>query len=115
MKKIAIYISISSLHLANQEFLIQQRQILVNYAATILNSDDIHIFQDIGFSSPDLSSKPMLQQLIKSIHANEFSHVLVYRYDRISKNLKVNLEFQHELRNNYVTLISLRERFGFYG
>uniref|UniRef100_UPI00403F5E3F recombinase family protein n=1 Tax=Oceanobacillus sp. FSL W7-1281 TaxID=2921698 RepID=UPI00403F5E3F len=57
----------------------------------------------------------MLQQLIKSIHANEFSHVLVYRYDRISRNMKVNIEFQHELKNHDVTLISLRERFDFYG
>lgn len=48
--KVAIYIRVSTLHQIDRDSLPMQRQDLIAYAKLILNTDDVTIFEDAGYS-----------------------------------------------------------------
>lgn len=50
LAKVAIYIRVSTLHQIDRDSLPMQRQDLIAYAKLILNTDDVTVFEDAGYS-----------------------------------------------------------------
>lgn len=87
-----------------------QRKDLIAYSEMILGIDDYVVFEDAGYSGKDMD-RPACQEMIARIRSGEFSHLLVWKIDRISRNLLDFAAMYDELQNLGVTFISRNEQF----
>lgn len=108
--KVAIYIRVSTHHQIDKDSLPMQRKDLIAYAKLILNTDNFEIFEDAGYSGKN-TFRPGLQSMLAKIRANEFTHVLVWKIDRISRNLLDFANMYKELKDYGVTFVSKNEQF----
>ncbi len=109
-KKAALYVRVSTSHQVDKDSLPFQRQELQNYAKYVLGIDDFVLFQDAGYSAKN-TDRPDYQNMILRIKSREFSHLLVWKIDRISRNLKDFTEMYEDLKKYGVTFISKNEQF----
>lgn len=110
MTKAALYVRVSTLHQIDKDSLPFQRQELKNYAKYALNIDDFEIFEDAGYSAKN-TDRPRYQEMMTRIRQGEFTHLLVWKIDRISRNLKDFSEMYEELKKCKVTFVSKNEQF----
>ena len=68
------------------------------------------IFEDEGFSGGNLN-RPAFRQMLKAARAHELSAIVVYRLDRISRNISDFSALIEELSRLGVAFISIREQF----
>lgn len=110
MKKVALYVRVSTIHQIDKDSLPFQRQELINYTKYVLGIDDYEIFEDAGYSAKN-TDRPKYQEMISRIRKREFSHLLVWKIDRISRNLRDFTEMYDELKEHGITFISKNEQF----
>lgn len=108
--KAAIYTRVSTTYQIDKDSLPFQNEELKNYAKYVLNIDDIELFQDAGYSGKN-TERPAFLNMMKRIRDGEFTHLLVYKIDRISRNLLDFCEIYEELKKYKVTFISKNEQF----
>lgn len=109
-KKVAIYIRVSTMHQIDRDSLPMQRKDLVAYTTLILGIEDYEIFEDAGYSGKN-TDRPAFQNMMERIRKGEFSHVLVWKIDRISRNLLDFAVMYEELQHLRVTFVSKNEQF----
>ena len=110
MSKIAIYIRVSTQHQIDRDSLAVQKRELIDYARIVLNSEDVEIFEDPGFSGKN-TDRPAYQEMLSRIRTGEFSHLLVWKIDRISRNLIDFSSMYAELKKCGVAFVSKNEQF----
>lgn len=108
--KVAIYIRVSTLHQIDRDSLPMQRQDLIAYAKLILNTDDVTIFEDAGYSGKN-TIRPEFQKMMSQLRTGTYTHLLVWKIDRISRNLLDFAEMYQELKDLGVTFVSKNEQF----
>ena len=108
--KAALYIRVSTYHQIDKDSLPFQRQELSNYAKYVLGIDDFEIFEDAGYSAKN-TDRPRYQDMMSRIRNKEFTHMLVWKIDRISRNLKDFTEMYEDIKNYGITFISKNEQF----
>lgn len=109
-KNVAIYIRVSTHHQIDKDSLPFQRRELTNYAKYVLNCEDYTIFEDAGYSAKN-TDRPAYQDMMSRIRAGEFTHLLVWKLDRISRNLRDFTGMWDELKEYGVTFVSKMEQF----
>lgn len=109
-RRVAIYIRVSTNHQVDRDSLPLQREELINYAKYVLNIKDYEVFEDAGFSAKN-TDRPDYQRMIKMIRSGLFTHVLVWKLDRISRNLLDFAAMYEELKRLGVTFVSKNEQF----
>ena len=72
--------------------------------------DNIEIFEDAGKSGKN-TNRPGFERMMKKVRAGLVSHVVVYKIDRISRNLVDFSLMYDDFKYNRVTFISLNEQF----
>lgn len=108
--KVAIYIRVSTVHQVDKDSLPMQRKDLINYSEYVLNCKNYEIFEDAGFSGKN-TIRPAFQRMMTRVRLKEFSHILVWKIDRISRNLLDFAEMYQELKKLGVTFVSKNEQF----
>ena len=68
------------------------------------------VFEDAGHSGKN-TRRPAFERMMKEVKAGMISHVIVYKIDRISRNLVDFSIMYDEFKYNRVTFISLNEQF----
>lgn len=106
----AIYVRVSTQYQIDKDSLPVQRQELINYAKYALNIDSYAIFEDAGYSAKN-TDRPDYQRMIARIRTGEFTHLLVWKIDRISRNLLDFAAMYAELKRLGVTFVSKNEQF----
>lgn len=109
-KKSAIYVRVSTNHQIDKDSLPLQRKDLINYSKFILGIDDFEIFEDAGYSAKN-TDRPGFKKMMNRIKNSEFSHLLVWKIDRISRNLMDFCTMYDELKKYNCTFISKNEQF----
>lgn len=109
-QKVAIYIRVSTLHQIDRDSLPMQRKDLIAYSELILGIKDYDIFEDAGYSGKN-TDRPAFQEMMHRIRNGEFSHVLVWKIDRVSRNLLDFAEMYEELQALRVVFVSKNEQF----
>ena len=109
-KKVAIYIRVSTMYQVDKDSLPMQRKDLIAYAELILGINEYEIFEDAGYSGKN-TDRPAFQDMMYRIRNGEFSHVLVWKIDRISRNLLDFAEMYEELQELRVVFVSKNEQF----
>lgn len=110
MKKSAIYVRVSTTHQIDKDSLPLQKNDMINYSKFILGIEEYEIFEDAGFSGKN-TDRPAFQEMFKRIKQGEFSHLLVWKIDRISRNLLDFCSMYDELKRYNCTFISKNEQF----
>ncbi len=109
-KKAAIYIRVSTQYQVDRASLPVQREELINYAKFALDIDRYDVFEDAGYSGKNMD-RPAYQQMMSRVRIGEFSHILVWKIDRISRNLLDFAGMYAELKKLGVTFVSKNEQF----
>ncbi|WP_027340200.1 recombinase family protein [Halonatronum saccharophilum] len=110
MKKAALYIRVSTHHQIDKDSLKFQKEELENYSKYALGIDDYETFTDAGYSGKN-TNRPGYQEMMQKIKAGEFTHLLVWKIDRISRNLVDFAKMYDELKEYSVAFISKNEQF----
>ncbi|SFE89258.1 recombinase family protein [Peptostreptococcus sp. D1] len=108
--RVAIYIRVSTHYQIDKDSLPMQREDLTNYCKYIFNTDEYEIFEDAGYSGKD-TGRPAFQEMMIKIRKKEFTHILVWKIDRISRNLLDFSTMYEELKKYGVTFVSKNEQF----
>ena len=108
-KKAALYVRVSTRYQVDKDSLPFQRKKLKEYCS-IIGIDDYTIFEDDGYSAKN-TERPRFQEMMNRVRAGEFSHIIVWKVDRISRNLLDFAAMYQELKAHKVTFISMNEQF----
>lgn len=108
--RVAIYVRVSTLHQVDRDSLPMQKQDLIAYAKLMLNTDDYVIFEDAGYSGKN-TDRPKYQEMLSQLRAGAFTHLLVWKIDRISRNLLDFATMYAELKDLGVVFVSKNEQF----
>lgn len=109
-QRAAIYLRVSTSYQADRDSLPMQRKDLVGYCEYALNISDYTIFEDAGYSGKN-TDRPAFQKMMMQIRNGMYSHLLVWKIDRISRNLLDFAQMYEELKTLGVTFISRNEQF----
>lgn len=110
VKKSAIYIRVSTHHQIDRDSLPLQKNDLINYSKFILSINDYEIFEDAGYSGKN-TDRPAFQEMMNRIRNGEFTHLLVWKIDRISRNLLDFCDMYEEIKKNNCIFVSKNEQF----
>ncbi|OHW62940.1 DNA-invertase hin [Andreesenia angusta] len=109
-KKAALYVRVSTSYQIDKDSLPFQKEELSNYSKYALGIDDFEIFEDAGYSAKN-TARPAYQDMMRRIRDGEFTHMIVWKIDRISRNLRDFTEMYDELKDYGVTFVSKNEQF----
>ena len=109
-QRAAIYLRVSTAYQVDRDSLPMQRKDLVGYCEYALNISDYTIFEDAGYSGKN-TDRPAFQKMMMQIRNGMYSHLLVWKIDRISRNLLDFAQMYEELKMLGVTFISRNEQF----
>lgn len=109
-QKAAIYIRVSTHMQTDKDSLKVQRRELTAYAQMVLGINDVVIFEDPGYSAKN-TDRPDYQHMMDRLRTGEFSHLLVWKIDRISRNLLDFASMYDELKQLGVVFVSKNEQF----
>lgn len=108
-KKAALYVRVSTRYQIDKDSLPFQRKKLKEYCK-FLGIDEFVIFEDDGYSAKN-TDRPHFQEMMNRVRSGEFSHLIVYKVDRVSRNLLDFAAMYQELKDRKVTFISMNEQF----
>lgn len=108
-KKAALYIRVSTDMQADKDSLPLQESDLIKLAE-FHGITDYVVFKDAGFSGKNFK-RPSLQDMLERIRNGEFTHLLVWKLDRISRNLIDFMGLYEELKRRNVSFVSKCETF----
>lgn len=108
--KVAIYIRVSTHWQVDKDSLQVQKRELIAYAQMVLGIQDYYVFEDAGYSAKN-TDRPDYQEMMERMRTGEFSHLLVWKIDRISRNLLDFARMYDELKQLGVAFVSKNEQF----
>lgn len=108
--KVAIYIRVSTTHQIDRDSIPMQKSDLIAYTKLMLNTEDYVIFEDAGYSGKN-TDRPNFQKMMSQIRSGAFTHLLVWKIDRISRNLLDFSSMYKELKELGVVFVSKNEQF----
>lgn len=108
----ALYVRVSTGYQIDKDSLPFQKKELKNYCIHVLHisPDEIEIFEDAGKSGKN-TDRPAFQRMMKKVKAGKVARVIVYKIDRISRNLVDFSLMYDDFKHNRTTFISLNEQF----
>lgn len=111
-KIVALYIRVSTGYQVDKDSLPFQKKELKAYCEHVLHIDKnrIEIFEDAGKSGKN-TKRPAFERMMGKVKSGQVSHVIVYKIDRISRNLVDFSLMYDDFKYNNVTFISLNEQF----
>ena len=111
-KIVALYVRVSTGYQVDKDSLPFQKKELKAYCEHVLHIDKkrIEIFEDAGKSGKN-TKRPAFERMMEKVKAGQVSHVVVYKIDRISRNLVDFSLMYDDFKYNNVTFISLNEQF----
>lgn len=110
MMRAAIYIRVSTHWQIDKDSLPVQREELINYCKYALGITSFEVFEDAGYSAKN-TDRPAYQTMMARVRSGEFTHLLVWKLDRISRNLLDFAGMYEELKQLGVTFVSKNEQF----
>lgn len=108
--KASLYIRVSTVYQIDKDSLKVQERELINYTKLVLNMNEYEIFRDAGYSAKN-TDRPDYQKMMQKLRTGEFSNLVVWKIDRISRNLLDFAEMYAELKDLGVTFVSKNEQF----
>ena len=106
--RVAIYTRVSSAEQAEKGTSLESQAEQLEAFCKAQKWEVFNQYTDGGFSGKD-GNRPALQALRRDAKAGYFEKVIVWRLDRLSRNLRLILEIEAELKEHDVSLFSMKE------
>lgn len=108
----ALYVRVSTGYQIDKDSLPFQKKELKNYCVHVLHlsPDELEVYEDAGKSGKN-TDRPAFQRMMKKVKAGKVARVVVYKIDRISRNLVDFSQMYDDFKDNRTTFISLNEQF----
>lgn len=110
IQRAAIYIRVSTYWQIDKDSLPVQREEIINYCKYALGITSFEVFEDAGYSAKN-TDRPAYQTMMARVRSGEFTHLVVWKLDRISRNLLDFAGMYEELKQLGVTFVSKNEQF----
>lgn len=110
LRHAAIYVRVSTGHQVDKCSLPFQKKELKAYLQHVLHISNFEIYEDAGKSAKN-TKRPAFERMMDNIRAGRISYVVVYKIDRISRNLVDFSLMYDEFKKYGTTFISLNEQF----
>ena len=108
-KRAALYVRVSTKYQIDKDSLPFQRKKLIEYC-NILGIEEYEIFEDDGYSAKNMD-RPRYKDMMNSVRNGKFSHIIVWKVDRISRNLLDFAKMYEELKIYRCAFVSMNEQF----
>lgn len=108
-ERAALYVRVSTRYQVDKDSLPFQKKKLKEYCS-FLNITEYEIFEDDGYSAKN-TDRPKFQEMMYKIRNGQFTKLIVYKVDRISRNLLDFATMYNELKEQHVSFISMNEQF----
>ncbi len=111
-KIVALYVRVSTGYQVDKDSLPFQKKELRAYCEHMLhiNKKQVEVFEDAGRSGKN-TKRPAFERMMEKVKSGQVSHVIVYKIDRITRNLVDFSLMYDDFKYNNVTFISLNEQF----
>lgn len=104
----AAYMRVSTLEQAKEGFSLAAQEQKIDSYIKAMNYNKVGSYIDDGYSGKSLE-RPAIQKLITDIKLNKIDIVIIYKLDRLSRNVKNVLELVELFQQHEVKLYSLTE------
>ncbi|MDT2725973.1 recombinase family protein [Lactococcus formosensis] len=109
MKKVAIYVRVSTLNQAEEGYSISEQTDKLKAYCVAKGWTVAEIYTDAGFTGSNID-RPGMQQLINDISVQKFDTVLIYKLDRLSRSVRDTLYLAKDVfAKNNIDFVSLSE------
>ncbi len=114
MEKISVgYIRVSTKEQAREGYsLAAQKKIVENYASGIMDIKNINMYIDDGYSAKD-GKRPRYMKLLKLIKEDKVENIIIYKADRVSRNIIDFNNLMNLCQEHNVNLISINDNINF--
>jgi site-specific DNA recombinase len=82
----------------------------IKFSLPNVNSDEIFIYEDEGFSAKNLN-RPQFQKMMNDLETIKFDYIICYRLDRLSRNVSDFSSLIDLLDKKGVNLVCIKEHF----
>jgi site-specific DNA recombinase len=106
--RVAIYTRVSSAEQAESGTSLESQSEQLESFCKGQKWEIFNLYVDAGFSGKD-DSRPGLENLRRDAKAGYFQKVIVWRLDRLARNLRLILGIEAELKEQNIALFSMRE------
>lgn len=110
-KRVAIYCRVSTIEQAEEGYSIDEQQLKLRQHCESKDDVVVELYEDRGISGKNISGRPGLKKLLDDASKNKFDLVLVWKLNRISRNLYDILKIVDLLDKNNIAFRSLSESF----
>lgn len=111
MKKVALYVRVSSLEQAEHGYSIDEQVVKLQKYCEVHDWSVYHVYRDGGFTGSNIE-RPAMSQLVQDAKNKKFDSVLVYKLDRLSRSQKDTLFLIEDVFiANGIDFFSLMENF----
>lgn len=105
----ALYVRVSTEEQSINGYSIGEQTSRLEAYAKAMDLKDIKVYTDPGFSGGNLN-RPAMNQLITDVKADEISHVIIWKLDRLSRSQRDTLYLVQDVLNKHnVKFMSLNE------
>ena len=110
-KKVAIYCRVSTTEQAEEGYSINEQKKLLTYECEKNGNTVYKIYSDEGISGKNITARPALKELLNDANEGKFDSVMVWKINRIGRNLKDVLDMVDLFDRNNITFKSATEPF----
>ncbi|WP_230140920.1 recombinase family protein [Clostridium neonatale] len=110
-KKVAIYCRVSTTEQAEEGYSINEQKKLLTYECEKNGNTVYKIYSDEGISGKSIKARPALKELLNDANEGKFDSVMVWKINRIGRNLKDVLDMVDLFDRNNITFKSATEPF----
>ena len=110
-KKVAIYCRVSTTEQAEEGYSIGEQKKLLTYECEKNGNTVYKIYSDEGISGKNITARPALKELLNDANEGKFDSVMVWKINRIGRNLKDVLDMVDLFDRNNITFKSATEPF----
>lgn len=110
MTKTGIYIRVSTEEQAKEGFSINAQKEKLTAYSKINNWEDITYYIDDGLSGKNINERPSINNLIEDVKTNKINNVLIYKLDRLTRNVKDLINLIEIFETNNCSFNSITEK-----
>jgi len=110
-KKVAIYCRVSTVEQAEEGYSIDEQRRKAEEYCNSKGYEIYRVYQDRGISGKNISGRPGVKELIKDVKDKKFGLLIVWKLNRLSRDLADILSIYNLLEKNNIAFRSLTEGF----
>lgn len=110
MRKAIGYIRVSTVGQATEGISLEAQETKIRMYALLNDLELVDVFVDAGLSGKSISGRPGIQSVLELVKAKKVDDVIIYKLDRLARNLKEACEISETMQKRGVSLHSISEK-----